>query len=58
MKHVAAYLLCYLGGNTSPDAAAISAVIAAGGGEADSAAIELLLSEMGGKVRDWRPGDL
>jgi hypothetical protein len=50
MKEISAYLLLALGGNASPDAAAISAVISAGGGEADSAQVELLLKELEGKV--------
>ena len=35
MKEVAAYVLCLLGGNKSPDAAAVKSVITAAGGEAD-----------------------
>ena len=49
MKHVAAYMLCVLGGNASPDAAAVKKVLAAGGVEADDAALTKVISELNGK---------
>ncbi|TYZ63144.1 hypothetical protein PybrP1_008227 [[Pythium] brassicae (nom. inval.)] len=49
MRHVAAFLLLVLGGNTSPSAADIEKVIASFGGEADAAKVELLLKELEGK---------
>ena len=49
MKHVAAYLLLQLGGNTSPSAADITSLLEAGGVEADSSRIEKLISELEGK---------
>lgn len=49
MRHVAAFLLLVLGGNTSPSAADVEKVIASFGGEADAAKIELLLKELEGK---------
>jgi len=50
LKTVAAYLLLALGGNASPSADQIASVITAGGGEADTEAIETLLKELEGKV--------
>ena len=49
MKVLAAYMLCVLGGNASPDAAAIKAVLGSLEVEADDAAIDLLLSKLEGK---------
>jgi large subunit ribosomal protein LP2 len=49
MKHLAAYLLLGLGGNTSPSAADIKAVLESVGIEADDARLEKLLSELEGK---------
>ena len=40
MKHVAAYMLCVLGGNASPSSADVKKVLAAGGVEADAAALD------------------
>ena len=51
MKTIAAYLLVQLSGAT-PTADSVTAVIAASGGEADAAQVELLLSEMAGKNAD------
>ena len=42
-------MLCVLGGNASPDAAAIKAVLGSLEIEADDAAIDLLLSKLEGK---------
>jgi large subunit ribosomal protein LP2 len=57
MKHLAAYLLLGLGGNTSPSASDIKAVLDSVGIEADSDRLDKLLSELEGKdiseVRDW-----
>jgi large subunit ribosomal protein LP2 len=49
MKVVAAYLLALLGGNASPSAKDIEAILGSVGAEADSARVELLLSELEGK---------
>uniref|UniRef100_K3X7H3 Uncharacterized protein n=1 Tax=Globisporangium ultimum (strain ATCC 200006 / CBS 805.95 / DAOM BR144) TaxID=431595 RepID=K3X7H3_GLOUD len=49
MRHVAAFLLLVLGGNTTPSAADIEKVISSFGGEVDSAKVELLLKELEGK---------
>ena len=49
MKHLAAYLLLGLGGNTSPSASEIKEVLSAVGVEADDERLETLLSELEGK---------
>ncbi|KAK3208821.1 hypothetical protein GRF29_77g2126471 [Pseudopithomyces chartarum] len=49
MKHLAAYLLLGLGGNTSPSAADVKAVLESVGIEADNERLEKLLSELEGK---------
>ncbi len=49
MKHLAAYLLLGLGGNTSPSAADITAVLESVGIEADSDRLDKLISELKGK---------
>ncbi|OCK80509.1 ribosomal protein 60S [Lepidopterella palustris CBS 459.81] len=49
MKHLAAYLLLGLGGNTSPSASDIKEVLSSVGIEADSDRLEKLLSELKGK---------
>ncbi|KAF2498867.1 ribosomal protein 60S [Lophium mytilinum] len=49
MKHLAAYLLLGLGGNTSPSAKDITEVLESVGIEADSDRLEKLLSELKGK---------
>ena len=49
MKHLAAYLLLGLGGNTSPSAADIKGVLESVGIEADDERLESLLSELDGK---------
>ncbi|KAK4103164.1 ribosomal protein 60S [Parathielavia hyrcaniae] len=49
MKHLAAYLLLSLGGNASPSAADIKAVLESVGIEADDDRLEKLLSELEGK---------
>jgi large subunit ribosomal protein LP2 len=49
MKHLAAYLLLGLGGNASPSAADIKAVLESVGIEADDERLEKLLSELEGK---------
>ena len=63
MKHLAAYLLLQLGGNSSPSAKDITAVLDSVGIEADSDRLKTLLSELKGKdvneVRaqsGWAPG--
>ncbi|EGP92115.1 unnamed protein product [Zymoseptoria tritici ST99CH_1A5] len=49
MKHLAAYLLLGLGGNTSPSAEDIKGVLSAVGIEADEERLTQLLSELEGK---------
>jgi len=49
MKHLAAYLLLGLGGNTSPSAKDIKEVLDSVGIEADSDRLDKLLSELKGK---------
>jgi len=46
MKEIAAYALLVLGGNAAPDAAAIKAVIAATGAEAEEEKITQLLEDL------------
>ncbi len=49
MKHLAAYLLLGLGGNTSPSAKEIKKVLASVGIEAVADRLEKLLEELNGK---------
>ena len=49
MKHLAAYLLLGLGGNTSPSAEDIKAVLSSVGVDADDERLEKLLGELKGK---------
>jgi large subunit ribosomal protein LP2 len=49
MKHLAAYLLLTLGGNSSPSAKDIKAVLESVGIEADDDRLNTLLSELKGK---------
>jgi large subunit ribosomal protein LP2 len=49
MKHLAAYLLLGLGGNTSPSASDIKGVLGSVGIDADEERLEKLLSELKGK---------
>ena len=49
MKHLAAYLLLNLAGNTSPSADDIKEVLGSVGVEADSDRLEKLISELKGK---------
>jgi large subunit ribosomal protein LP2 len=49
MKHLAAYLLLGLGGNTSPSAADVKAVLESVGIEADDSRLDTLISELEGK---------
>lgn len=49
MKHLAAYLLLTLGGNTSPSASDIKAVLDSVGIEADDERLNTLISELKGK---------
>lgn len=57
MKHLAAYLLLSLGGNTSPSASDIKKVLDSVGIEADGDRLDTLISELKGKdineVRSW-----
>lgn len=49
MKHLAAYLLLGLGGNTSPSASDVKEVLSSVGVEADDERLDKLLSELEGK---------
>jgi large subunit ribosomal protein LP2 len=49
MKHLAAYLLLGLGGNTSPSAKDIKGVLESVGIEADDDRLKSLLAELKGK---------
>lgn len=49
MKHLAAYLLLGLAGNSSPSAKDIKNVLSSVGIEADSERLEKLISELDGK---------
>jgi large subunit ribosomal protein LP2 len=49
MKHLAAYLLLGLGGNTSPSASDIKAVLESVGIEADEDRLTSLIKELEGK---------
>ncbi len=49
MKHLAAYLLLGLGGNTSPSASDVKGVLESVGIEADDERLEKLISELKGK---------
>jgi len=49
MRHVAAYLLCVLGGKAAPEASDISEVIESVGGEVNQESIEKLLNDIGEK---------
>ncbi|KAF2682579.1 ribosomal protein 60S [Lentithecium fluviatile CBS 122367] len=49
MKHLAAYLLLGIGGNTSPSASDIKGVLESVGIEADDERLETLLKELEGK---------
>ncbi|KAK3330440.1 60s acidic ribosomal protein-domain-containing protein [Apodospora peruviana] len=49
MKHLAAYLLLGLGGNTSPSASDIKSVLESVGIEADDERLDKLLEELKGK---------
>lgn len=49
MKHLAAYLLLTLGGNASPSAEDVKAVLSSVGIEAEDERLEKLISELSGK---------
>jgi large subunit ribosomal protein LP2 len=49
MRHVAAYLLLQVGGNTSPSASDVKKVLSAVGIEADDERLDKLISELSGK---------
>ncbi|KAL8943529.1 MAG: hypothetical protein Q9216_000987 [Gyalolechia sp. 2 TL-2023] len=49
MKHLAAYLLLGLGGNTSPSAKDIKGVLSSVGIDADDERLDKLISELDGK---------
>lgn len=52
MKHLAAYLLLVLGGNESPSAADVTAMLKKVDVEADAAQVEVLIKGMEGKKLD------
>lgn len=59
MKHLAAYLLLGLGGNSSPSAKDIKGVLDAVGIEADDDRLSQLLSELKGKdINEVRAQDI
>lgn len=49
MKHVAAYMLCVLGGNASPSAADVKKVLAAVDAKVDEDGLNKVISELEGK---------
>ncbi len=49
MRHLAAYVLLVIGGNATPSAEQVSAVITAAGGEADQASLDALIADLEGK---------
>ena len=49
MKLLAAYLLLVLGGNATPSAEDVTAVITSAGGEADEAQLATLFADLEGK---------
>lgn len=49
MKHLAAYLLLGLGGNTSPSASDVKGVLSSVGIDADDERLDKLISELEGK---------
>ena len=49
MKHLAAYLLLTIGGNTSPSAKDVKTVLESVGIEADDERLKTLISELKGK---------
>ncbi|KAJ7449613.1 ribosomal protein 60S [Mycena latifolia] len=52
MRHIAAYLLLQIGGNASPSAADVSALLKTVGIECDDARLEKLIAELEGKSID------
>ena len=56
MRHIAAYLLLQIGGNTSPSAEDIKKVLGAVGIEAEEERLSKLISELEGKdINEVRP---
>eukprot|EP00470_Lotharella_oceanica_P006419 CAMPEP_0170177806 /NCGR_PEP_ID=MMETSP0040_2-20121228/11091_1 /TAXON_ID=641309 /ORGANISM="Lotharella oceanica, Strain CCMP622" /LENGTH=237 /DNA_ID=CAMNT_0010420605 /DNA_START=32 /DNA_END=745 /DNA_ORIENTATION=+ len=49
LRVVAAYLLCVMGGNETPNAEAVQAVIEAGGGKAEDADVKNFMAQVAGK---------
>uniref|UniRef100_A0A7R9Y9N8 60S acidic ribosomal protein P2 n=1 Tax=Pinguiococcus pyrenoidosus TaxID=172671 RepID=A0A7R9Y9N8_9STRA len=49
MKHIAAYILAVLGGNATPSAEDVTAIITAAGGEADEESLTKMLGDLEGK---------
>ncbi len=49
MKHVAAYLLCVLGGKEAPTAADVKAILSSVDAKVDDAALTKVISELSGK---------
>merc|ERR1712118_268130 len=48
-KHIAAYLLCVLGGNATPSSGDVEKILASVGAEADGDKLGKLMSELNGK---------
>ncbi|WZN59775.1 ribosomal protein L12 [Chloropicon roscoffensis] len=49
MKHIAAYLLCVLGGNATPSSGDVEKVLASVGAEADGDKLGKLMEQLSGK---------
>eukprot|EP01006_Ploeotia_vitrea_P031436 TRINITY_DN63763_c0_g2_i1.p1 TRINITY_DN63763_c0_g2~~TRINITY_DN63763_c0_g2_i1.p1 ORF type:complete len:111 (+),score=28.14 TRINITY_DN63763_c0_g2_i1:50-382(+) len=49
MKHLAAYILCVLGGNESPSSGDVTKIITAAGGEADEDELTKMMNDLAGK---------
>ena len=49
MKHIAAYMLCVLGGNANPSAADVKKVLQAAEANIDDGAIDKIVESLGGK---------
>lgn len=52
MRIIAAYLMAVLGGNSSPDAAAINKILDSVGITADAAEVEKIIADLEGKDLD------
>jgi large subunit ribosomal protein LP2 len=50
MRHLAAFLMCVIGGNASPSAADVTKVVTACGGAVDEEKLAALMADMEGKT--------